>query len=126
MGGKGTVNEIQEASGLAHSAIMRATMELQDEKLVRATEQKHTLATLTAEGRLYAAEGLPERRLMESLVKLGITKIDKAVEDAKLEGQLVTIAVGWLRKKGWAKVEKGRHALEASASPDRGEDEKLL
>jgi phenylalanyl-tRNA synthetase alpha chain len=101
-------------------------MELQDEKLVRATEQKHTLATLTAEGRLYAAEGLPERRLMESLVKLGITKIDKAVEDAKLEGQLVTIAVGWLRKKGWAKVEKGRHALEASASPDRGEDEKLL
>jgi phenylalanyl-tRNA synthetase alpha chain len=106
---------------------MRATLELQEQKLVKAIERKHTVATLTDEGRLWAAEGLPERRLMESLAKLGSSaSIDKAAEDSHLEGPLVTIALGWMRKKGWAKVEKGRRASAISGKAKRGKDEKLL
>ncbi len=127
LGGKGTVDEIQAAGGLAHSAVMRATLELQDKKLVKATAQKRTIVTLTDEGKTCATEDLPERRLMKSVAKLGgSAKIDKAVQDARLTGRLVAIALGWMRTKGWAKVQKGSHILALSAQPSRGPDEELL
>ena len=127
LGGKVSVNQIMKASGLAHAAVMRATLKLSKEKLVQLHEQKQTIATLNEEGKTYAKKGLPERRLIKSLIKLGgKAKIDEVVEDAKLEGYLVSIALGWLRRKGWATIKGKERTLKAFKEPQKGEDEEIL
>lgn len=127
LSGKANVNQVIEASGLAHAAVMRATLKLSKEKFVQLHEQKQTIVTLNEEGKIYAEKGLPERRLIKSLIKLGSkAKIDKAVEDAKLEAQFVPVALGWLRRKGWATIEGKKLTLKASKEPKEGRDEKIL
>jgi phenylalanyl-tRNA synthetase alpha chain len=127
LGGKASVDQIVKGSGLAHAAVMRATLKLSKEKLVQLRQQKQTIVTLNEEGKTYAHEGLPERRLMESLVKRGgRAKINKAVEESKLEPRLVPIALGWLRQKGWATMEGKERVLKALKEPQKGVDEEIL
>jgi phenylalanyl-tRNA synthetase alpha chain len=124
--GRASIREIIQNSDLVHAAVMRATLKLQKEKLVKLHEQKQTLLTLTEEGRRYAEDGLPERRLVESLVELhGTAKINEAAKEAKLDGRLIPIALGWLRQKGWAKIDKQK-TLKAASKPQRGKDEDTL
>ncbi len=128
LGGKGSIRQVVEASSLAHASVMRATLKLSKEKLVRVHEQKQTIATLNKEGKTYAEKGLPERRLIKSLIKLGgKAKIDKVTQDARLEDKLVPIALGWLRRKGWATIESEKHALKVlKEEPNEGKDERVL
>lgn len=125
--GKSTVEEIAKASGLAHAAVMRAALKLSKEKLVQLQEQRRTIATLNEEGRTYEEKGLPERRLIKSLIRLGGTaKIEEAVNNAKLQKSLVPIALGWLRKKNWATISRREKTLRASEEPKEGTDEKVI
>jgi len=125
--GKGTVEEIAETSGLAHAAVMRAALKLSNKKLVQLQEQKRTIITLNEEGRTYEEKGLPERRLIKSLIRLGGTaKIEKAVNNAKLQKSLVPIALGWLRKKNWATLSRKEKILRASEETKEGTDEEVI
>jgi len=125
--GKAGVKQIIKASGLAHAAVMRAALKLSKEKLVQLHKQKQTIVALNEEGETYTKKGLPERRLIRSLIKLGgKAKIDRVVGDAKLESQLVPIALGWLNRKGWAKIERKERTLKALKEPQKGEDEEIL
>ena len=125
--GKGTVEEIAKTSELAHAAVMRAALKLSNKKLVQLQEQKRTTVTLNEEGRTYKEKGLPERRLIKSLIHLGGTaKIEKAVNNAKLQKSLVPIALGWLRKKNWATLSRKEKVLRASEEPKEGTDEKVI
>lgn len=125
--GKADVDQIIKASSLAHAAVMRAALKLSNEKLVQLHKQKQTVVTLNEEGETYVRKGLPERRLIKSLIKLGgKAKIDKVVDDAKLESQLVPIALGWLHRKGWATIERKERTLKALKEPQKGEDEEIL
>ncbi|MDH5447679.1 MAG: phenylalanine--tRNA ligase subunit alpha [Candidatus Bathyarchaeota archaeon] len=125
--GKADVNQIIKASGLAHAAVMRAALKLSNEKLVRLHKQKQTIVTLNEEGKTYVKKGLPERRIINSLITLGgKAKVDEVVEDAKLESQLVPIALGWLHRKGWAKIERKERTLKALKDPQKGKDEEIL
>jgi len=127
LGGKANVNQIIKASGLAHAAVMRATLKLSEEKFVQLHEQVQTIVTLSKEGKLHAKKGLPERQLINSLIKLsGKAKIDKVVEDAKLEDNFVSIALGWLRRKEWATIERKERTLKALKKPKKGKDEEIL
>ena len=69
--GKAAVEKIVDISGLAHAAVMRAVLSLVEDKLIVIHEQKQTLVTLTEEGSFHAKNGLPERRMIDALVKLG-------------------------------------------------------
>ena len=125
--GKGTVEEIAETSGLAHAAVMRAALKLSNKKLVQLQEQKRTTVTLNEEGRTYEEKGLPERRLIKSLIRLGGTaKIEEVVNNAKLQKSLVPIALGWLRKKNWATLSRKEKILRASEEPEEGTDEEVI
>jgi phenylalanyl-tRNA synthetase alpha chain len=125
--GKARIDQIIESSGLAHAAVMRATLKLSKEKLVQLMEQKQTAVTLSKEGETYARNGLPERRLIKSLIKLGgKAEINQIVEDTKLKSQLIPIALGWLRRKNWATIKEKRQLLTALRDPEKGEDESLL
>ena len=123
--GKAPVDQIIKTSGLAHAAVMRAALTLTEKKLTTTHETKQTLILLNEEGRRYAEVGLPERRLLNSLVKLGgEAKVNSAVEEADLEKKFMSVALGWLNRKGWATIQRG--VLKSLKEPQLGEDEKLL
>lgn len=125
--GKASVEQIVAASGLAHAAVMRAALSLTANKLVKMEEEKKTLASLNREGLHHADKGLPERRMINALVKLGgESPVEKVAKKASLEKRFLPIALGWLHRKGWALLEKKRRVLKALKEPTLGEDEKIL
>lgn len=127
LGGKENTDQIVHNSGLAHAAVMRAALTLSDKKLVKINEKKQTIITLNEEGKYHAEKGLPERRLINALIKLGkATTIEKIVDDAKLEKTFIPIALGWLHKKGWATITGKEKLLAIKERPELGVDEKLL
>ena len=126
LGGKASVNQIRAESGLSEAAVMRSALALEKEGLVRIIEKKQTAVTITKEGKEYAEKGLPEKRLITALTKLkGEASLSEVIKKAALPKHLVPIALGWLRKKGWAQLEKG--SLKLLRIPEKqGNDEKLL
>jgi phenylalanyl-tRNA synthetase alpha chain len=127
LGGKAPVNQVVEASGLAHAAVMRAALFLVTNKLTLIHKQKQTVIKLNEEGKHHAKKSLPERRLIHGLLKLGgEASIEEAVKESALEKRFLTIALGWLNRKGWATIEKKKHMLKAQKEPPTGVDEKLL
>jgi phenylalanyl-tRNA synthetase alpha chain len=125
--GKATTQRVIEVSRLAHAAIMRAALTLAEKKLVTVLEQKQRVAELTTEGKQHAQYGLPERRLVNTLIELGgEAKVEEAVEKARLEKQFVPIALGWLHRKGWAKLKQKNILQTDKKSISQGADEKLL
>ncbi len=128
LSGRARVGRIIETSGLAHAAVMRAALTLSEKKLVTKEEQKQRVARLSEEGKQHAKAGLPERRLIRSLIELGGTApVEKVVSAASLEKQFLSVALGWLHRKGWARVkEKGRILEIAGGLPIDESDEMLL
>jgi len=126
--GRGDVEKVAEVSGLAHAAVMRAVLTLKEKKLIKVHEQKQRVVTLNREGKHHAKKGLPERRLIDSLIKLGgKATIEKAAEKARLEKKFIPIALGWLQRKGWVTIQEKRRMLKAlKRKPAEGADEKLL
>ncbi len=123
--GRAPVNQIVQISGLAHAAVMRAVLSLTENKLIVTYEQKQTLVSLSEEGNYHATNGLPERRLLNSLTKLGgESKVNSVVEEADLEKKFLSVALGWLNHKGWATIKQG--TLKSLREPSLGDDEKLL
>lgn len=125
LGGGSPVDQIVKASGLAHAAVMRAALSLSTKKLLQVHEQKQTTATLSVEGREHAEKGLPERRLIRALIKLGSeATVEETINEAALERNFTTIALGWLHSKNWVTM-KG-NVLKTSKEPPMEVDEKLL
>lgn len=126
--GKATVDQIIESTGLADAAVMRAALTLSQRKLITEREHRTSVIELNAEGKLHAQNGLPERRLVDALIKLGKeATVEKVAETARLERQFVPIAMGWLHRKGWATLEEKKAMLRTDKTVvPQGADEKLL
>jgi len=127
LNGKASVSKIIESSGLAHAAVMRAALTLSEKKLVTIHEQKRKVIELNDEGKQHAQKGFPERRLVNALIELGgENPVEKVVEKAQLDKKFVTIALGWLHRKGWATLEKKRTLKTEKKTLPQGADERLL
>lgn len=125
LGGRSSVAQIIKTSGLAHAAVMRAALSLSAKRLLQIHEQKQTTIALSEEGRQHAEKGLPERRLIRALIKLGSeATVEETVNEAALERDFTTIASGWLHRKNWVTM-KG-NMLKTSEEPPMEVDEKLL
>jgi phenylalanyl-tRNA synthetase alpha chain len=123
--GRAPVEEIVKNTRLADAAVMRAALSLTEKKLLETHEKNKSAISLTEEGSKYVKEGLPERRLLNAIIKLGgEAPVNKAVEEAGLEKNFLSVALGWLNRKGWATIEQGK--LKSIMKPPHGEDEKLL
>jgi phenylalanyl-tRNA synthetase alpha chain len=126
-GGHSTTDQIVQDSGLAHSAVMRATFLLEAENLVTVHEKKKTKVSLNDEGRRYAESGLPERRLVKALQNMGgKANKESALQAASLGRNISVIALGWSSRKGWVAIEKETPELRLLKEPVEGADEKLL
>jgi phenylalanyl-tRNA synthetase alpha chain len=127
LGGKASLEQVVDESGLSDSAVMRAAITLQEGKLLRIIEEKRTVATLNEEGKRYARKGLPERRTIDALKKLGgEAPLGRIAEKAGLEGQFVPIALGWIQRKKWAALDSKTKTLRVSEKTGEGSDERLL
>jgi len=126
-GGYSTIDQIVNVSGLVHSAVMRAALFLAPQNLLAVHERKSTKIVLNEEGKRYADEGLPERRIVKALQKTGgKADIEAVFKAASLSENIRVIALGWLSRKGWAVIEKGTKKLKLLKEPVEGSDEKLL
>lgn len=126
LNGRAGVDQVVKTSGLADAAVMRAALTLGEKKLVRVHERKQQAIELNEEGKQHAQKGLPERRLINALIELGgESSVEEIVRKVQLEEKFVTIALGWLRRKGWATLEKSELKTERKTVP-LGADEHLL
>ncbi len=95
--------ELAEKSGTKTEAAMQAAFLLEEKGFVRVEEDVTEVFQLTKEGIKYAKEGLPERQVINAISK------PVTMDDMKemFDPAVVGIATGWLRRKGWARIEKG-------------------
>lgn len=113
----------QELAGLAGMKIetmMHAAFLLEEKGFSLVEERITETYELTSEGKKYATEGLPERKVMDAL------KGPLSMQELKqmFPPELAGIATGWLRRKGWAKIEDGIVVPASCASI--GDDERVL
>ena len=128
-GGKASVDQIVNLAGLAHAAVMRAALSLSEKGLVKISEEKKVYVEATTEGESYANLGMPERRLLKALLSLGGgASLEETAKKAKIDKKLLPIALGWLHRKKWAKLDKETGKLKSlvKKAPSLGHDERLL
>lgn len=91
--------------------------------LVQITKEVQVTYALTDEGRRYKETGLPERRAVQAIGD-GLP-MGGLAEAASLAGPEVKVAIGWLKRKKWADIDKGTLVLVDGLPPEGG-DEALL
>lgn len=132
LGGKISTEQIVRESGLSHAAVMRSALALKEKNFLKIRQERQTLVRLSKEGKFYAKKQLPERRILSLLQAEGgeipVAKISKKL---KLSPKVVPIALGWLVRKNWAKINKEKDIVEVAEKfltqkPPEGDDEKLL
>ncbi len=100
---------LKEGKFKALVEVMNASSWLRSKNLVTIEEKpikKYTLAK-----KKWATKNLPERRALKLLRKRhGVLTLDELAKSGKVSDSEVPIAVGWLKKKGWATIEKEEEA----------------
>jgi len=101
-----TTSELGAATGLNRDAIEKACAWAETKGVLDIEEEVSRTFHLTDEGLRYAAEGLPEKRLLR-LVRGGENEL------VRLKGtfQALDIALVWIRRNEWATIKGGRLAL---------------
>ena len=93
--------DLAHAAELSIEAAMQSVFLLAEKGLCEIKETVTSIYKLTKEGKMYAEVSLPERQIINSLTTpLSLSELKK-----KFPPQMVGIALGWLRKKKWARIE---------------------
>ncbi|MGA7076040.1 MAG: phenylalanine--tRNA ligase subunit alpha [Halobacteriota archaeon] len=94
------VETLSKDTGLKIEAVLQSAYLLQTEELARVEENIDTSYELTEEGVTYAEKGLPERQVHDYLLINGPTPLN----DLQSIFPAMPIAVGWLKRRGWAAI----------------------
>ena len=118
-GGKASVEQLISTYNLPDAAVMRNALTLQEKALLSIHAATQNVIKLTEEGKTYAKEGLPERKLVLAIAEMGgSANLRDAAEKSGLQEQFIQIALGWVIRKKWA--------IYASQSNTVNLSEKLL
>ncbi len=102
-GGSASVEKLVEECSFSDAAVMRSALTLQESGLLTIQATTQSIIKLTAEGKAYAKNKLPERKLIQKVAELGGTAdLRMAAQQAGLEAQFIQIALGWVIRKKWA------------------------
>jgi phenylalanyl-tRNA synthetase alpha chain len=112
--------------------VMNAASWLQSKKLVVISEKVVNYYSLAK--KQVGERELPERRALRILNKQrGVLDVDSLRKSSKLKPNEVQLAIGWLKRKGWATISKkeGQTIIEMtekgkSSLDSKGMDEKLI
>ncbi len=115
-----TPQELAKESLLKIETAMQSAYLLTEMELASVDEELIETYMLAAEGIEYAKDGLPERQIIDAISEP--TSIDELKQ--RLSPKMVGIATGWLRRKGWATIDKGM--IVPTGNSDTGDDEVVL
>ena len=107
---------IADKLGMKIEAVRASADVLDEQGRVKVSKSVDEIFSLTAEGIKYAKEGLPERKLLEA--------IGSGKPMSELKDPSIKIGLGWLRKKGWASIDKGM--IKPTDQALLGKDEEIL
>jgi len=99
--------EIVENQKMDIKAVMSAAGILESRGLIEVQKDVKNLVSLTDDGKQYAQEGLPERKLLKSLGDNESLPMKDISKETNLDSSEVKIAIGWLVRKKWAVINKG-------------------
>ncbi len=130
--GKGSPETILEKSDLNQLVeVMNASSWLRSKKLVNIEEHVKTVYSLDIDGKRFVKKELPEKRVLRLINEKNGTSTLKDISNI-LDKNEIPIAIGWLKKNGWATIKKEKETrLEITnegknALKQETEDEKIL
>ncbi len=130
IGGRASVERLVESCGFPDAAVMRSALTLQEMNLLTIQAKTQGVIRLTSEGKTYAQDALPERKLIRAVETLGgSADLNEATERAKIPLQSTQIALGWAIRKKWVTYNSKDNKiclLSQVAYIVEGNDEKLL
>lgn len=97
--------------------VMNSASWAKSKGLVTLTEDVYEVLTIAEEGKRALSAGLPERRALAWLLKRGGAAPSPAlVEHGAVTQEELSIALGWLKRKGWAQFNKveGQTVIEVT------------
>lgn len=106
LGGRAKTTDLAGRAGLDQATVMRAALTMSERGLVEKLEKTSSRAVLLPEGREYARDKLPERRMLVALASCGSASIEEIAARAALDEARTRIALAWLSRRGWAEFLK--------------------
>ncbi|MEM2902619.1 MAG: phenylalanine--tRNA ligase subunit alpha [Candidatus Bathyarchaeia archaeon] len=128
-GGKGLLTEMVVTTGLNHAAAMRAALNLSQKGCLKLEKLLFTVFRLTEEGRQYAEDGLPERRVVETVSRLGgKAPLKEVAELVGVDERLIPAVLGWVKRKRIGAIEKigGEIYVESVGVSEEDKDQTML
>lgn len=111
--------------------VMNASSWLRSKQLVNIEQNVKTIYSLDKDGVRFLKEGFPEKRMLKIIEENGGAANLEYISK-KLEKSEIPIAIGWLKKNGWASIKKDKDTIleithkGKKALIEETEDEKIL
>ena len=117
--------EISQRAGLNIKSVMSAAGSLSSKGIIIVEKKVDEKFSLTKDGKKIAEKGLPERRVLKKLQERREMAMKELSQLDELDKKESNIAIGWLVRKGWAKVDKGTISITEvgeSSKDKKGDD----
>ena len=102
-----TPEEIAKNAGMDIKAVMSAAGSLASKDIIEVEKEVQKTYSLTEDGLEYAEKGLPERRILDVLADKKQIHMKDLADETGVDKKETNIAIGWLRRKNWAEIDKG-------------------
>lgn len=120
------IDEIAERLDIDQARVAAAAVMLRDGGFVRIEEEPYREVAIRPDGRRFAREGFPERRVLQALNAAGGSlSMGDAAQRSGLEPKEVGGSLRWLAAKGWG-AKEGSVLKALAADPAPTADEILL
>ena len=110
-GGITTPDKTSKSQNLDIKQVMSAAGALASKDIIKVKKNVHKFISLSLDGENYAKEGLPERRILNSLKDDKCTSMADITQKSGINPEDVKIGIGWLMRKKWAIMDKGNIKL---------------
>lgn len=124
-----TPEEIAENTGMDIKSVMSAAGSLASKDIIAVDKEVQKTYSLTEDGLHYANHGLPERKILDVLAEKKQIQMKDLASETGIDKREANIALGWLRRKDWAQIDKGVVNITDFGnefSDKLGADEKVL
>ena len=108
--GKMGADEVAKKAGIPLDSVLSFSQSLKEKGLVGISISEVAALALTKDGARYAAEGLPEERVLAAAKKGAMV--------STLQPEEKSIGLAWATKNGWVKIEAGKLVVAAAPEGD--------
>jgi len=102
-----TPEEVSKLQDMDIKAVMSAAGSLESKGLIEVCRDMNEVISLTGDGKRYALQGLPERKILETLNSEKEIPMKDMAQKTNLDPSEIKIAIGWLIRKKWAIIDNG-------------------